>query len=102
MEEAYSTATEKGFHDKEKPIPECLMLIVSELAEVLEDHRKGSDVSTIHIGPDGKPYGIPVEFADAVIRLCDTCQKYDIPLERAIVEKMAYNKTRMRLHGKLY
>ncbi len=31
---------EKGFHQKEKNIGEVLMLIVSELSEALDAHRK--------------------------------------------------------------
>lgn len=46
-----------------------------------------------------KPEGIPSELADAVIRIFDMCGYYGIDLEKAIDEKMAYNKTRSYKHG---
>ena len=48
----------------------------------------------------GKPEGIPIELADAIIRICDTCGQYGIDLDRAIRLKMEYNKTRPYKHGK--
>jgi NTP pyrophosphatase (non-canonical NTP hydrolase) len=48
----------------------------------------------------GKPEGIPIELADVIIRICDTCGQYGIDLDRAIRLKMEYNKTRPYKHGK--
>ena len=39
------------------------------------------------------------EFADVLIRIFDTCGKYDIPLAKAMAAKMAYNETRAYRHG---
>ncbi len=95
----------------------------SELSEVLEEMRKGIEFTEIYGirkydgGPDGggdsreyvkyeegkpfhlKPEGIAVEYADLLIRVFDTCGKYNIPLEEALKLKMAYNKTRPHRHG---
>lgn len=38
--------------------------------------------------------------ADCIIRICDTCGKYGIDLEKAIEIKMSYNKNRPYKHGK--
>jgi hypothetical protein len=47
-----------------------------------------------------KPIGVPSEMADVIIRVLDFCGKHDIDIERAVNEKMAYNKTRPFKHGK--
>lgn len=70
-------------------VPEKLMLIVSEVAEAMEGHRKGLD--------DGHlPHRsmIEVELADAVIRIADLCGSLGLDLGGAIAEKMQYNATR--------
>lgn len=46
-----------------------------------------------------KPIGIAVELADVLIRIADTCGRYNIPLEEALKLKLAYNKTRPHRHG---
>lgn len=49
-------------------------------------------------GP-GKPVGVASECADVLIRLLDTCYRYDIDLGGAYHAKLAYNATRARRHG---
>ena len=80
-------------------VPSLLMLIVSEISEALEEHRHGRAPDEIWYTAEGKPEGVPVELADAVIRICDMCGKWNIPLVRALVEKAAYNQTRPHRHG---
>ena len=46
-----------------------------------------------------KPIGVPSEIADLVIRIFDFAGEHGIDLERAVTEKMAYNKTRPFRHG---
>jgi NTP pyrophosphatase (non-canonical NTP hydrolase) len=72
----------------------------SEISEVLEDFRKNIPINEIYY-EDKKPCGIPVEFADLLIRVFDTCGKYGIDLENALKIKMEYNKTRPYKHGKV-
>lgn len=43
--------------------------------------------------------GIPYELADTIIRIFDICGHYEIDIEKAIQEKMAYNKERAYKHG---
>lgn len=70
-------------------VGEKLMLVVSEVAEAMEGHRKNL--------PDDKlPHRpmIEVELADAVIRICDLAGALGLDLGGAIAEKMAFNKVR--------
>ncbi len=70
-------------------VPAALMLIVSELAEAMEGHRKG-------LMDDHLPHRprIEVELGDAVIRICDLAGYLGLDLGGATVEKIAYNLTR--------
>ena len=55
----------------------------------------------MHLCDNGhaKPEGIPIELADLLIRVADTCKHYEIDLVRALYLKMAYNETRSHRHG---
>ena len=70
----------------------------SELSETLEAYREYADVRYIDQSSD-KPEGVPIELADCIIRILDTCAHYGIDIEKAIELKMAYNKTRTYRHG---
>lgn len=74
---------------KERNVPEMLMLIVSELAEAMEGHRKG-------LKDDKLPHRdmLEVELADALIRLFDLAGGLKLDLGGAYVEKMKYNEDR--------
>lgn len=96
--EANETATLKGWHDEERTIPELLCLVHSELSEALEDYRNGFPIQEIRI-VSGKPEGLPIELADAVIRIADMCGAYGIDLAEAIMTKLEYNRTRDYRHG---
>lgn len=97
--EAFNTAEVKGFHKgpENMNIPTKLMLIVTELAEALEDHRRGAIATTFD--ENGKPHGFAQELADVAIRLGDLAEILDINLEAEIVMKLKYNKTRPIMHG---
>lgn len=89
--EAYETAVTKGWHDKEHSTTHWLAMIHSEVSEALEADRVGDREEFVK------------ELADICIRTFDYCGMEGIDLETAIIEKMAYNKTRPIKHGnKLY
>lgn len=113
----------------EKTFGDDIALITSELSEALEDFRGGYKPKEIYYekyaipekwvdkiegflphslsGPfrllvalkDPKPCGIPIELADAIIRIADVCGKHGIDLDTAIKMKLEYNKTRSHRHG---
>lgn len=66
-----------------------LMLIVTEVAEAKEGHRKSKM-------DDHLPHRtmVEVELADAVIRICDLAGALRLDLGGAIAEKLAYNARR--------
>ncbi len=99
IKEAHETSLQKGWHDEPKSFGEIIALCHSELSEALEAYRDGLPINQTFYGEGGKPEGIPSELADTVIRIFDACGKYGIDLEKAIREKMDYNKTRGYKHG---
>ena len=88
--DAHETALEKGWWDEERSIAECLMLINSELCEALEEDRNGNT---------GK---FNEEIADVYIRLGDLCGHLGIDIEKEIIKKMKFNKSRPHKHNKRY
>ena len=105
VEQSYEIAKLKGWWDEEKEgeADRCpgtmIMLMVTELSEAFEEYRNGREVTEIWYRDDGKPEGVPTEFADVLIRIGDYCGKHNIPLARAVQEKLAFNKTRPFRHG---
>lgn len=68
---------------------EMFMLMVSEIAEAMEGHRK-------NLMDDKLPHRsmVEVELADAIIRIMDYAGAYNLDIGGAVVEKLEYNKTR--------
>ncbi|GIM47007.1 hypothetical protein DNHGIG_25560 [Collibacillus ludicampi] len=98
VKEAHQMAIDKGWYEEPRTFGEIIALVHSELSEALEDFRAGRRINEIYYEGD-KPCGIPIELADVVIRIFDTCGYYGIDLEEAIEEKMAYNAKRPKRHG---
>lgn len=100
-----------------------IALIHSEASEALEEFRNGHDLAEVYwahadgtrcedptgvkvLGerlakpcPLAKPEGVPIEFADIVIRVLDACAANGIDIDKAIDIKTAYNLTRPQRHG---
>lgn len=98
-ERAYRTACEHGFHDKELPVEHLMMLVVSEIGEMVEADRKNR-----HAVYDAVEYGdkhpedvesdyfercfkrdvkdtVEDELADVTIRLFDLCGTFGLEIE---------------------
>jgi hypothetical protein len=73
------------------------MLIVSELAEALEEIRNGNFET--YYSQDTKPEGLHIELADAVIRIADYAEWQGFSLSEAIRVKQHYNENRPYKHG---
>ena len=120
--EIHQNNIDKGFwEDKEtKNVGELLMLVVSELSEALEAHRKNKHANITgfemekgyHVHGDKlnfeESFQVHIkdtfedEIADAVIRLFDVASGLDFDLEFFIRHKLDYNKTRPYKHNKKY
>lgn len=115
----HDNSRQKGFWDEPRNIGEALMLIVTELSEALESHRKTGAIKHLDVmvkkamnemeeDEFKEHFAIMVkdsfedEMADSIIRILDLCGGLDIDIEWHIVAKMKYNDSRTRLHGKKY
>lgn len=74
-----------------------LALIHSEVTEAVEAVLEGDE--QIRIGENGKPEGVAIEVADAIIRGFDFCGGYGFDVSEAIAKKHAYNTQRSHKHG---
>lgn len=103
--EIHALAVEKGWYPNgdQRPASELAPVIVAnlhgEVSEAWEEYRKGHPLDHIYFREDGKPEGFPVELADLVIRVLDTCDAIGIDLARVIRMKHNFNKTRPHRHG---
>ena len=104
IHECWQTAEDHGFHGVGRSFGDTVALIHTEVSEAYEAFRKDGKMSA-YTEVDGKPEGVVVELLDAVIRIFDTCigeagmSAEDVALW--LEHKMAFNKTREHLHGKV-
>jgi len=101
-QEAHLRALEAGWwgkthHSDHALVPEKLLMVHSEISEAVEEYRGGRIGEWV--GDNGKPEGLPVELADAIIRLADLCGALGYDIEDVIQRKMAFNATRGTRHG---
>jgi NTP pyrophosphatase (non-canonical NTP hydrolase) len=114
QKDIHENAVKKGFWEEPVNIAEKLMLIVTEVAEMCEAHRKGKRCIVLPelVVDDNERFKayfehaikdtFEDEMADAMIRLLDMAKRLDIPIEAHIRAKMRYNSLRPYKHGKLY
>ena len=117
-ESIYQANKAKGFWDDERNVGETLMLVVTELAEAMEVHRKTGDIrlsETTKLIVENTPDDMfpdvfksnakdtfGDEIADALIRIFDLAGGFGIDLDFHVSQKLRYNATREHKHGKKY
>lgn len=97
QEKAYKIAVEKGFYENNPSHGDLICMMHSELSEAMEAIRIGNP-------PDDKlPQfsSVEVELADVIIRIMGYAGFHNLRIAEAVEEKINYNKTRERMHGKI-
>jgi len=99
QELVHKTSVDHGWYDTKNSFSDYCANFHGEISEAWEQYRAAMDIKEIYFGDGGKPEGVPIELADAVIRIMDFCEHCGIDLERCIVIKNKFNETRPYRHG---
>ena len=81
--EIHKNAVAHGWWEETRTFPEIVALIHSELSEALEEYRSNHGVTEVY-QEAGKPEGVPIELADAIIRILDYCGYARIDIDAAV------------------
>lgn len=100
QKQVHENAINKGWWDSDLPrtFGDQIALFHTEVSEAMLDYQNNKEINEIYY-EGNKPCGIPIELADVLIRIMDTCEYYGIDLENVLVRKMKYNEMRPYRHG---
>lgn len=92
---------EHGWNEDNRDEATWEMLTISEIVEAMEHRRDGHPADEWWWDDeDGKPDGVPMEHADALIRELHWFQQHDLSAAKLVCVKMAYNEGRPHKHGR--
>jgi len=95
-EEVYEGMKNNGFYLGDRRPLEEYALFTTEIAEATEAWRGGLEPVTII---DGKPEGEAIELTDCIMRIMAYFVVNNWDLEKILIKKHEYNKTRSKNHG---
>ena len=106
QKEIHQVAREKGWWPEgtgTRNVGEIFANFHSEISEAWEIWRDGISPKKVWTNPQsdppGKPEGVGVELADAIIRILDYAESLELDMHSLVVKKMEYNKKRPLRHG---
>ena len=79
--EIHKNAVAHGWWEETRTFPEIVALIHSELSEALEEYRSNHGVTEVYQEAE-KPEGVPIELADAIIRILDYWRRWKLNIKR--------------------
>jgi hypothetical protein len=87
-QDVHATAVEKGWWEGgERDLDDQFNNYVAEIMEAWEEYRSNRLPTDIYYNePGNKPEGIPIELADLLIRILDSCENYGYDLAGKVAE----------------